>query len=61
MNMNMNDMSENIVKAREFYGIYDSVNDETVLLLMGAIHSFGMDYVIKNMKILKTISFKRWG
>lgn len=49
-----------IMKAREFYGIYNYVSDETVLRLCETIRNHGLEYAKENTGILKRLSYKKW-
>lgn len=49
-----------IIKAREFYGIYDFVSDATVKRLIELVKIHGLDYVRTNTGILKKFSRKEW-
>lgn len=49
-----------IKKAREFYGIYDFVCDETVIRLCEIIKIHGLQYAKENTGILKNLSYKKW-
>lgn len=49
-----------IKKAREFYGIYGYVCDETVLRLCEIIKINGLQYAKENTGILKRLSYKNW-
>lgn len=49
-----------IKKAKEFYGIYDYVCDETVLRLCEIVKTKGLQYAKENTGILKRLSYKEW-
>lgn len=49
-----------IKKAKEFYGIYDYVCDETVLRLCEVIKTHGLQYAKENTGILNKFSYKKW-
>lgn len=53
-------METAIKSAREFYGIYDYVSDETVKHLIECVSTKGIDWVKHNTRILKTMSYKNW-
>lgn len=52
--------NQEITKAREFYGIYNHVSDETVLRLCEIIRTNGIEYAKVHTGILKRLSYKKW-